>query len=726
MNKKILVLLPAMALMLGACAGRDSSNSKSNESGSGQVEKVESVEVNLTTATLDVGESVELRAVAKPASLSNKEVTWSTSDPQIASVAPSSAGCIVSGVGEGKATITAASVADPTVTATCEITVNKAKVLVVEEAPSLERVYRLGVYQGNLDEYIYLNGQDESAGHLPTSSTFSGGAEVKLEAGTGGKYFIKIGENYLNTPTDYHIRIESTKTTEWTWNEEYQTFTVVPPKTSDTYFIGTYNTYETLSACNINLIASDFIGHLYYQADPVPATSITISGPDSVYAGGTAQFRAKLGPVGGVGEVTFSVTDASDAAVEGASIDNKGLLTVADTVAAGTNLKVTAHCGELKDSMEITVKQEINYGSETAPLTIAQAKEVLDITGSAYTEQHVYVKGYVYSNTATGLKSAGSTRGTIWLTDDEGSVAQAFELFATYVDDVDHSLTEQAAGALVGKQIIAHGFGQVYSGTTYELTSVQISGAYDNPLIVAIDDTNPRTPTAIELSSTEPFELEQGASRPVSATFKPYAATGTVEFTVSPAGQGVSYEGGKVVASDTATVGDYTLTATCGTLTASCAFSVKAAGIKYTSIGALSFNKNAGVTITNELTDGTDPKITYAENGVTIVVRKNTSSNDVNVWQSSYSSCRWYVGHKVDISSATAFRRVVLTCDSSYDVFKDSKTGVIAGVTGGASVSYDSASHLIILDLDEAVTSLTIVPDKQIRPSNVELFKVGE
>ena len=150
---------------------------------------------------------------------------------------------------------------------------------------------------------------------------------------------------------------------------------------------------------------------------------------------------------------------------------------------------------------------------------------------------------------------------------------------------------------------------------------------------------------------------------------------------------------------------------------------VKAAAINYVSAGALSFNKNANVVITNELEDATDPKITYAENGVTIVVRKNTSSSAVNVWKSDYASCRWYVGHSVKISSETAFRKVVLSCDSTYATFKDGATGSEIAGAPGATVSYDGLN--VILEYAEAKTEIEIVPDKQLRPNNVEIFKVA-
>ena len=228
-------------------------------------------------------------------------------------------------------------------------------------------------------------------------------------------------------------------------------------------------------------------------------------------------------------------------------------------------------------------------------------------------------------------------------------------------------------------------------------------------------------PTGVTITAAgDATEVEVDSSLQLTAVVAPAGAKQKVEWAVTTGAEFATIDQtGKVTG---VAVGDIVVTATAkegvaGTLN----LHVKAAAVQYESIGALSFAQNDQVAITNELDDGTDPKITYAENGVTIVVRKNTSSSDVNVWKASYSSCRWYVGHSVTISSETAFKRIVLTCDDGYAIFKDGATGEVEAA-GGATVSYDGLN--IILELSAAANSLTIVPDKQLRPNAVELFKV--
>ena len=176
--------------------------------------------------------------------------------------------------------------------------------------------------------------------------------------------------------------------------------------------------------------------------------------------------------------------------------------------------------------------------------------------------------------------------------------------------------------------------------------------------------------------------------------------------------------------------GGYTLTKVAGALTITAVATEQSGGgsgeVTYNKVADLSYNKDTTVVINNELTDATDPKITYTSvGGVSIVVRKNTSSSDVNVWKADYASCRWYVGHKVTISHANDFDRIVFTCDSNYNAFKptsDSSAKTIAALEA-AGITYTAADGKITLDFSAAVKTFDLVPDKQIRPSLVELYK---
>ncbi|MCQ2801083.1 MAG: Ig-like domain-containing protein [Bacilli bacterium] len=78
----------------------------------------QSVSLSPETATIKVGEDITLTATVNPSNSSNKNVTWSSNKPEIATVNNG----IVTGVSKGTATITVSTV-DGNKTDTCEITV---------------------------------------------------------------------------------------------------------------------------------------------------------------------------------------------------------------------------------------------------------------------------------------------------------------------------------------------------------------------------------------------------------------------------------------------------------------------------------------------------------------------------------------------------------------------------------------------------------------------------
>ena len=83
-------------------------------------DEVLSVTLPEATSTL-AGSSVQLSAQILPWNASDKTVTWTTSDPSVATV---DANGLVTGVSQGTAVITAASKLDPTKTASCTVTVS--------------------------------------------------------------------------------------------------------------------------------------------------------------------------------------------------------------------------------------------------------------------------------------------------------------------------------------------------------------------------------------------------------------------------------------------------------------------------------------------------------------------------------------------------------------------------------------------------------------------------
>lgn len=655
MNKKILLLLPALSLLFTACQKGNSDASKvpggsdtsaiSDDSGSES--GVTGVEVDHETLELQVGQTSKLSASVKPISLDDREVEWSSDNAEIASVDASG---MVTAVATGTAKIKATAHADPSKFAECTVTVTGRKVtipkLTLNDVLNATEELKLGANQKNVGSYYFFIGSVDGSTRGETSNSWAEGVAVKLEAASAAdKYLVSFGEGadkkYFEMTDDHHFAVNTTPTAglEWSWNETYAT--VQRTIGTTTYLPGTYNTYTTVSGCSLEQAASDFFFQFVYQTDPVVPTGITVkAASDKIYQGGTLQMEAELAPAAAEGKVVWSVTGDDKV-----TINQEGLLSAAAD--ATLNGKVTVKAAYDKDdsvfgTKEITVAEEINYGTLEAPLTIAQAKAIIDKFPGAVTSEKIFVKGFV----ATSHKAISKdTRNDIWLTSDDGSIQKDFELYSVYADE---KLGEIAADALLGKEIIAEGWGTLY-GTTYEFSNKNPEGSYDNGFVRAITDST-RTATSIALDPAEAFEIQQGGDKEVAATLLPYGASGTVSFAVAPANQGVSYADGKVSAAADATTGSYTLTATSGTLTKSVSFTVKEAS-------GDAVEQTATITPTDliESMSSTAGAQNYSKNGLTIAI-SNGLAND--------TQARVYKNATITFTAAK-ITKIVFTCTAN-------------------------------------------------------------
>ena len=205
----------------------------------------------------------------------------------------------------------------------------------------------------------------------------------------------------------------------------------------------------------------------------------------SLEVGGKLQLNATLEPSGATGTVSWSSNNDN-----AASVNSNGLVT-ANGVGMAT---ITATVGDYSATctVNVTSASSINYGSLEQPLSITDAKEVLDITGTGYSAQVLTIKGIITSNTA--LNSYGNYD-EIWLQSEDGSDDQAFELYRAKLGFTSSDYDD--ANSMVGKEVIAQGFGKIYSGT-YELCTSNT--APKNPLIKSLE--YPKA-TAIALDTYE-------------------------------------------------------------------------------------------------------------------------------------------------------------------------------------------------------------------------------
>ena len=301
MNKKFLVLLPALGLLFTACQGNNNPVNSSSQSTSG----VTAVEIDHESLELQVGQTQKLVASVKPISLDDREVTWSSVNPEIASVDASG---MVTAVATGTTTIKATANADATKFGECPITVTPRMVtipkLTVAEVLNATETLKFGANQKALESYYYFKGSVNNDTRGETSKSWSEGVQVRLEEvpSAANKYYVTFGEanskKYFEMKDDHHFDVTNAPTAgrEWDWNETYAT--VQRTISGKTYLPGTYGTYDTVSGCDVTQAASDYFFQFVYQTEPVAPTAITVKADaDKIYQGGTLQMEAELAPL---------------------------------------------------------------------------------------------------------------------------------------------------------------------------------------------------------------------------------------------------------------------------------------------------------------------------------------------------------------------------------------------------------------------------------------------
>ena len=243
-------------------------------------------------------------------------------------------------------------------------------------------------------------------------------------------------------------------------------------------------------------------------SETIDPTGISLNKSTSTLEeGNKLQLSATLEPSGATGTVSWSSNNTA-----AATVNSSGLVTaVKEGIAT-----ITASVNGYNATCVITVvASNINYGSLEQPLSITDAKELLDRFNGAQTTHPFYVKGIISSNTA--YNNQFNNYDEIWLQSEDGSDNQAFELFRAKLDS---SVTGSysATNSMVGKEVVAYGFGKIFTNNNnhiYELCTS--SDNPKNPLIMSL--AYPKA-TSISLDSYEE-EIEAGNTITLTATLEP-------------------------------------------------------------------------------------------------------------------------------------------------------------------------------------------------------------
>ncbi len=233
-----------------------------------------------------------------------------------------------------------------------------------------------------------------------------------------------------------------------------------------------------------------------------PATDAINSGSSvATFSISTNSVNLKVGDTAEIygmnaeGNITWTISDSTVASLDKNSTSNNGKVTI--TALKKGTATITATNGDNSETCTVTVKDNvINYGSLEHPLTIAQAKQIVDDNNGELSEEKMYVKGIVSTNTAYNTKY--SNYDNVWLQSEDGTTSNAFDLFRVKLDS---SITEDFtdADSMQGYEVVAYGYAKKHNGTTYEL-SPNDSNA-ENPIILSAV-----IPTPVEKTAKEQIE----------------------------------------------------------------------------------------------------------------------------------------------------------------------------------------------------------------------------
>ena len=285
-----------------------------------------------------------------------------------------------------------------------------------------------------------------------------------------------------------------------------------------------------------------------------------------------------------------------------------------------------------------------NFGTLDNPLSIAEAKAVIDAQNP--TTQEMYVTGTVKSNTAW---STQHNNVDIVLTDGQGNDFTVWRT-ATLPGSLQPTVDQ-----LVGKVVVAHGTGKLYN-TTYEL---------DQGCVVdKIEDAAPIEVESVVLSADN-LELEKGQSVKITASVLPAEASQEVEWSLTgESSRSLLSEGPATYDTETnilsaVDTGRATLTATSvadGTVSASCSIEITEATRVLSGIEIIE----------------SEPKVAYnagedyGHEGLTVQASYDNGDNadvtDLVEW--SYSKATAEVGDDELVVTATYEENEVVKTDS--------------------------------------------------------------
>ena len=141
-------------------------------------------------------------------------------------------------------------------------------------SPAVDTAYKFALAQNNLGQTLYFTGE-MSGYYLATSVNPGLGVNVYVENVEGGvriyfmkgevKTYIDIVPRGEDQPGKVNVVLTETPSAVFTWDAERKTYTATAA--DNTWYLGTYNTYNTISASNVSYIEKvEVIGDSQFPA----------------------------------------------------------------------------------------------------------------------------------------------------------------------------------------------------------------------------------------------------------------------------------------------------------------------------------------------------------------------------------------------------------------------------------------------------------------------------
>ena len=422
---------------------------------------LQAISLDKTAATLALGRSTTLKASFTPRNATNKAVTWTSSDPTVASVVNGK----VTANKVGTATITVASVEDPSIKATCAVTVT--------EAPATQ-YYVITITESGTT-YALTNEKSpvSSSGNTGSSSSSYNYTGLKavpytseddidesmlfsVEEADGGYYVLDIDGNYLygtysgTSSTGFgDVAVGDTADVWATTIDTWMAGTVAKStnassgSSSDKYLAleNSGNDYFFTVRSQSNADTSKLV-EVSYSTTPGAVASVTVSpASKSLYVGSTATLTATVRPSNAADKtVTWSSSDPAVATVSATGVVTamaKGTATITATSKANPSIKGTCAI-TVKDPADVdtyvilakddgvTYALTTNKSNDTAQGGSSSYK-YYGLSAVAYDEDNVtddmlwtveevsggyYIKSYEGELYLNGTYSSGSNSGT--------------------------------------------------------------------------------------------------------------------------------------------------------------------------------------------------------------------------------------------------------------------------------------------------------------------------